>query len=51
MANIIRHANNHGNKTLARQFREATIRPIKSIGARHKPAYRAQRSDFGKKRT
>jgi len=36
---------------LARQFREATIRPIKSIGARHKPAYRAQRSDSGKKRT
>lgn len=51
MAKIIRHGNNSGNKQLAKWARDYTIRPIKSIGVRHKPAYRAQRSDCGKKRS
>lgn len=51
MAKIIRHGNNSGNKQLAKWARDYTIRPIKSIGARHKAAYRAQRSDCGKKRS
>ena len=51
MATVIRHGSNTGNKQLAKWARDFTIRPIKSIGARHKPSFRAQRSDKGKKRT
>lgn len=51
MATIIRHGSNGGNKQLAKWARDFTIKPIKSIGKRHKPSYRAQRSDKGKKRS
>ena len=51
MATVIRHGSNTGNKQLAKWARDFTIRPIKSIGARHKPSFRARRSDKGKKRT
>lgn len=53
MAKIIgynRNNSNASNKTLAKQFRDQTIRPIKAIGTRHKPAYRARRSDYGSSR-
>ena len=50
MATIIRHGNNSGNKQLAKWARDYTIKPIKATGTRHKPSYRAQRSDKGKKR-
>jgi hypothetical protein len=54
MAKIIgynRNNSNSSNKTLAKQFRDRTIKPIKAIGERSKPAYRARRSDYGKKRS
>jgi len=54
MAKIIgyhRNNSNSSNKTLAKQFRDSTIKPIKAIGARSKPAYRARRSDYGQKRS
>ena len=51
MTTIIKHGNNSGNKQLAKWAREFTIRPIKAIGKRHKPSYRAQRSDKGKRRS
>jgi hypothetical protein len=54
MANIIgyhRNNSNHSNKTLAKQFRDRTIKPIKAMGTRSKPAYRARRSDHGQKRS
>jgi hypothetical protein len=51
MARIVRHSTNSGNKALARMFREHTIRPIKPLGTRHKPSFRSQRSDAGKKRS
>ena len=50
MAKIIRHGSNSGNKQLAKWARDYTIRPIKPLGTRHKPSYRAQRSDKGSKR-
>ena len=51
MAKIIRHGSNSGNKQLAKWARDYTIRPIKPLGTRHKPSYRAQRSDKGSKRS
>jgi len=53
MAKIIGYGRNNCNacnKSLAKTFREQTIRPIKAIGARHKPSHRARRSDYGSKR-
>ena len=42
---------NASNKALAKMFREQTIKPIKAIGGRHKPSYKARRSDYGKKKS
>lgn len=53
MAKIIGYGRNNcnsSNKSLAKTFREQTIRPIKAIGTRHKPSHRARRSDYGSKR-
>jgi len=54
MAKIIgynRNNSNSSNKTLAKQFRARTIKPIVPIGTRQKPSYRARRSDHGTKRS
>lgn len=54
MAKIIgynRNNSNASNKTLAKQFRNATIKPIIPMGQRQKPSYRARRSDYGSKRS
>jgi len=53
MAKIIgygRNNSNAANKILSKQFNSSYIKPIKTIGARAKPAYRARRSDYGSKR-
>lgn len=46
-----RNNSNSSNKTLAKQFRNRTIKPIIPMGTRQKPAYRARRSDYGSKRS
>lgn len=46
-----RNNSNASNKSLAKMFREQTIRPIKAIGTRYKASYRARRSDYGSKRS
>ena len=54
MAKIIgynRNNSNSSNKTLAKQFRNSTIKPIIPMGQRQKPSYRARRSDYGKTRS
>lgn len=54
MAKIIgynRNNSNASNKSLAKTFRNQTIKPIVPIGQRQKPAYRARRSDYGSKRS
>jgi hypothetical protein len=54
MAKIIgynRNNSNSSNKTLAKQFRARTIKPIVPMGTRQKPSYRARRSDHGTKRS
>lgn len=50
MAKIVSGYDNAMNKRIARSLREQYIRPIKSIGKNHKPMFRAQRKDAGKKR-
>lgn len=50
MAKIVSGYDNATNKRIARSLREQFIRPIKSIGKNHKPMFRAQRKDAGKKR-
>jgi hypothetical protein len=51
MAKIVSRHNNSTNKRIAKSLREHFIRPIKAIGRNHKPMFRAQRSDAGKKRS
>jgi hypothetical protein len=46
-----RNNSNSSNKTLAKQFRAATIKPIVPMGQRHKASHRARRSDYGSKRS
>jgi len=51
MAKIISGHDNAMNKRIARSLREQFIRPIKAIGRNHKPMFRAQRKDAGKKKS